>query len=135
MLIACTNLANLLFARLLARKKELAVRVAIGVSRERLLRQLLTENLVLAVTGGALGLLLGIVAMPMLARLVPEALPITGTLQLNLRVFAFAATVTLVMFVAFGVGPVTRASRQIDMNALRRNQGKAAGLTACARRW
>ena len=124
MLIACTNLANLLFARLLARKKELAVRIAIGVSRERLLRQLLTENLVLAVTGGALGLLLGIVAMPMLARLVPDALPITGTLQPNLRVFAFAATVTLVMFVAFGVGPVTRASRQIDMQALRSKSGK-----------
>jgi len=118
-LITCTNLANLLFARFLSRKQEIATRIAIGAGRERLLRQLLTENFVLAIVGGGLGLLLGWIATPALAQLVPEALPITGLPQMNLRVFGFAALLTLVTCIAFGVGPALRAARQIDLNALR----------------
>lgn len=118
-LITCTNLANLLFARFLSRRQEIATRIAIGAGRERLLRQLLTENSVLAIIGGGLGLLLGWIATPALAQLVPEALPITGLPQMNLRVFGFAALLTLLTCIAFGVGPAFRAARQIDLNALR----------------
>lgn len=118
-LITCTNLANLLLARFLSRRQEIATRIAIGAGRERLLRQLLTENFVLAIIGGGLGLLLGFIATPALAQLVPEALPITGLPQMNLRVFGFAALLTLLTCIAFGVGPALRAASQIDMNALR----------------
>ena len=118
-LITCTNLANLLFARFISRRQEIATRIAIGAGRERLLRQLLTENFVLAIIGGGLGLFLGWIATPALAQLVPEALPITGLPQMNLRVFGFAALLTLLTCIAFGVGPALRAARQIDLNALR----------------
>ncbi|HEY4426429.1 MAG TPA: ABC transporter permease [Pyrinomonadaceae bacterium] len=118
-LIACANLANLLFARFMERRQEIAVRIALGAVRLRILRQLLTENLVLAIAGGVLGLLLGKIATPSLARLVPDALPISGLPQMNLRVFAFTAVLTIVTFVAFGVAPALRASRQIDLNTLR----------------
>ncbi len=118
-LIACANLANLLFVRSMMRKREIAIRIALGAVRERILRQLLTENLVLAIAGGVLGLLLGMIATPSLARLVPDALPISGVPQMNLRVFAFTAALTIVTCVAFGVAPALRASRQIDLNTLR----------------
>jgi putative ABC transport system permease protein len=119
LLIACSNLANLLLARAMTRRREIAVRIAIGAGRERLLRQLLTENLVLAATGGALGLLLAMFGTPWLARLVPDSLPVSGSPQVDLRVFAFAAAVTLPGSIAFGVGPALRACGRADMNALR----------------
>jgi putative ABC transport system permease protein len=118
-LIACANLANLLFARFMVRKQEIAVRIALGAVRQRILRQLLTENLVLAIAGGVVGLLLGAIATPSLARLVPDALPISGLPHMNLRVFAFTAALTILTCVAFGVAPALRASRQIDLNTLR----------------
>jgi putative ABC transport system permease protein len=123
LLIACSNLANLLLARAMTRRREIAVRIAIGAGRERLLRQLLTENLVLAVAGGALGLLLAKFATPWLARLAPNALPVSGVPEVDMRVFAFAAALTLVSSIAFGVGPALRACGSADMNALRGRSG------------
>jgi len=119
LLIACTNLANLLFARAMVRKQEIAVRIAIGAARERLLRQLFTESLVLAIAGGALGLLLAVVATPSLGILVPGALPIGATPEVDWRVFAFVAVLTLGTSIAFGVGPAFRSSSVADLNALR----------------
>jgi predicted permease len=118
-LIACANLANLLFARFTSRKREIAIRIAMGAGRERILRQLLTENLVLGIAGGVVGLVLGAFATPLLAPLVPNALPINGVPEMNMRVFAFIAGLTLLTCVTFGVVPSLRAARQVDLNELR----------------
>ena len=119
MLIACTNLANLLFARAVVRKPEMAIRVAAGAARGRLVRQLLTESLVLAGMGGVSGSLLAMASTPLFARLAPNGLPIDGAPEVDLRVLAFAAFVTLLTSVLFGVGPALRSCRRPDLQALR----------------
>ena len=95
LLIGCTNLANLLLARALARRKELAVRTAMGAGRERLVRQLLTESLLLAIAGGAAGVMLAFAALPLLVRLVPNSLPIAEAPVIDARVLLSAACITV----------------------------------------
>jgi putative ABC transport system permease protein len=119
MLIACTNLASLLFARAVVRKPEMAIRVAAGAARGRLVRQLLTESLVLACMGGMLGSLLAIASTPLFARLAPNGLPIDGAPEVDLRVLAVAALVTLLTSILFGTGPALRSCRRPDLQALR----------------
>ncbi|MBZ5602924.1 MAG: ABC transporter permease [Acidobacteriia bacterium] len=114
LLVACTNLANLLLARALARRKELTVRAAMGAGRERLVRQMLTESLLLAITGGAIGVLLASLSLPLLVRLVPVYLPIADVPPVDLRVLAFAAIVTIATGVGFGVLPALRVSSDSD---------------------
>jgi putative ABC transport system permease protein len=110
LLIACTNLAALLVSRAVARQREFAVRCAIGAGRERLVRQMLTESLLLAIAGGALGIALALAAEPLVARLVPVTLPIAETPPLDLRMLAIAAVLTLATGIGFGFLPALRAT-------------------------
>jgi predicted permease len=119
LLIACTNLANLLLARALARRRELAVRAAMGAGRERLARQMLTESVVLAGLGGVLGVVIGVAALPLLVRLVPVSLPLGGIPSINANVLLFALAVTLATGIGFGIVPALRAGRGADANTLR----------------
>ena len=125
LLIACTNLANLLLVRAMVREKELAVRTAIGAGRERLVRQLTTESLVLALAGGALGVLVASVTVPLLSRLVPNRLPVGEASAYDWRVLLFAGALTALTGVVFGVGPAWRICRNADLTALR--EGARAG--------
>ncbi len=127
LLIACLNLANLLLARSMARRRELVVRTAIGAGRERLIRQLLTESLVLALCGGVLGVVAAALAVPLLARLVPSSLPIGDASVLDLRVLTFAAAVTLLTGVAFGVLPALRVCRGARVAELMESARSAIG--------
>jgi putative ABC transport system permease protein len=108
LLIACMNLANLLMARAMVRRRELAVRAALGAGRERLIRQTLTESLLLAIPGGMLGLLLAHSALPLLVHLVPVSLPIAEIPAFDSRVLLFSALLTFATGIAFGVFPATR---------------------------
>jgi putative ABC transport system permease protein len=127
LLIACTNLANLLLTRGLARGKELAVRAALGAGRRRLLRQMVTESMLLAGAGGALGVIVAAAGMPMLARLVPTGLPIAEAPALDGRLLVTATMATLVSAIGVGLMPSLRTTRYADATALR--EGARAGTT------
>ena len=119
LLIVCANLANLLLARALGRRQELAVRAAIGAGRQRLVRQLATESAVLAAAGGTFGVLLGMLILPLLWRLVPVDMPTTTAPAVDLRVLAFATLLTFITAFGFGVAPMLRTGAQADPRGLR----------------
>jgi len=119
LLIACTNLANLLMSRALARRPEFAVRAAVGASVDRLVRQMLTDSFILAACGGVLGIVMAIAAAPLLVRLVPTGLPIAEVPPLDLRMLAATLTLTIVTGMAFGLLPAQRVCRKTDGSALK----------------
>ena len=114
LLIACANVANLLLARAESRRKELALRTALGAGRFRLLRPLLAETLILATAGGSLGLLLAVAGMRLLANANLAAIPRAGEARVDATVFGFAVLVTIVTALACSVVPALRAS-QVDL--------------------
>ena len=127
LLVACLNLANLLLARAMMRKRELAVRAAMGAGRERLVRQMLTESLLLALAGGAIGILIAISALPLLVRLVPVYLPIAEVPPVDLRVLLFAFLLTVATGIGFGVIPALRVCGDKDATGLRETSRAGGG--------
>ena len=111
LMIACVNVAGLLLARGANREVELAIRAAIGAGRGRLIRQLLTESLILALAGAVAGLLVAYASLGSLVALIPLTLPANSPVEINLTVLAFALGLTIVTAVFFGLVPALKLSR------------------------
>ena len=124
LLIACGNVANLLLSRGAVRAKEMAIRAAVGASRERIVRQLLTEALLLSVLGGVLGLALAFVAVNVLGQFGSAKIPRLDEIGIDGRVLAFTFGISLVTGVVFGLVPALRASR-LDLNDVLREGGRS----------
>jgi len=127
LLLACTNVANLLLARGVGRRRELAVRAALGASRLRLARQLLTESLVLSATGGAAGLLFASWCVRFARLYGPASITRLDEVQIDQRVVLFAVGTSLAAAIVFGLAPLAQMLRPSTIDALKQRSGAAGG--------
>ena len=125
LLIACANVASLLLARASGRQREIAIRAALGAGRFRLIRQLITESLLLGVAGGAAGLLAGGWAIALLVAVMPDGIPRAGQITLDARLAALAILVSFASALIFGLVPALQASRT-DASLVLREADRAA---------
>jgi predicted permease len=132
MLIACVNVASLMISRTLARQREMAVRAAVGARRWQLIRQLLTESVMVGLTGGVLGLLVAVWGTRAVASLVPKGFAASvydlDNIPLDWRVFAFTLGLSVLTGIVFGLAPALTASKPDLINALRNS--RSFGLTS-----
>ncbi len=125
LLIACANVANLLLARSMSRSREFAIRVALGASHSRVIRQLLTESIVLAGAGGALGLLFAHWGTRAVLGALPAALPRANEVSLDARVLVFTLGVSILAGILFGLAPALKSSR-INLQAVLKEGGRGS---------
>jgi len=126
LLLTCANLANLLLARAAARERELAVRAALGAGKERLVRQLITESVILTLLGGAAGVVVAASSVPLFSSLIPSTLPVATQPSLDLRVLALASLFTALTGLGFGLFPAMRTGHGTGFAALR-DSSRAGG--------
>jgi putative ABC transport system permease protein len=127
LLIACANVANLLLAKSAARQKEMAIRMALGASRWRVIRQLFTESTMLALTGGAAGLLFAFWGLALIRRLLPDNFPRTEEIQVDWRVLGFTMVASVLTGLLFGLAPALQISRPEIQDTIRESGRGTAG--------
>jgi predicted permease len=128
LLIACANVANLLLARAIGRSREFAIRSALGAGRARVIRQLLTESVLLSAAGGALGLLISAWGTHAVISLLPDALPRSEEIGMDSRVFIFTAIVSVACGILFGLAPALKISRT-DLQETLKEGGRGSSGT------
>jgi predicted permease len=136
LLIACANVASLLLTRSLARQKEIAIRSALGASRWRVVRQLLTESILLSLAGGAAGLFIAYWGVPALVASLPQnqlnAMPFLKSLNLDTGILTFSFALSLLTGLVFGLAPALQSSR-LDLNEVLKEGGRNASASASHR--
>ena len=125
LLIACANVANLLLARAATRGREMALRTALGATRGRIVRQVLTESLLLSATGGVVGLLVALWALPLLVSVNPGNIPRVAEVSLDWRLFSFAVGVSVLTGVLFGMAPASKVAR-LNLNESLKEGGRGS---------
>lgn len=125
LLIACVNIANLLLARSSVRKTEIAIRLALGSGRPRIIRQLLTESMLLSLIGGALGLALAVVGTQLLVAITPESIPRAAETSVDWRVLVFTFGLSTLTGILFGLAPALQASKP-DLNETLKSSTRTA---------